>query len=112
MTTNYTYLSAVRFAIENGEFPAEVNEKLTALAESLEKRAHAVRKPTAKQKAAAEARESIPERMEQGEVYTATEIGKMFGESSQWASPKLKALVAAGVVIKTTEKGKSYFSLA
>ena len=112
MTTNYTYLSAVRFAIENGEFPAEVNEKLTALAESLEKRAHAVRKPTAKQKAAAEARESIPERMESGVLYTATDIGKMFGESSQWASPKLNALVTAGVLVKTVDKRKTYFSLA
>lgn len=112
MTTNITYLSAVRFAIENGEFPAEVTEKLTALADQLDKRAHAIRKPTKKQIASAEARDSIPERMEQGVLYTASDIGKLFGQSSQWASPKLNALVTAGVLVKTVDKRKSYFSLA
>ena len=107
-----TYLSAVRFAIENGNLPADVSEKLNQLAESLEKRANAIRKPTKKQLAAAEARESIPERMEQGEVYTASEVGKLFGQSAQWATPKLTALVSAGVVIRTVEKGKAFYSLA
>ena len=112
MTTNITYLSAVRFAIENGEFPTEVTEKLTALADQLDKRAHAIRKPTKKQIASAEARDSIPSVMEQGVLYTASDIGKLFGQSSQWASPKLNALVTAGVLVKTVDKRKSYFSLA
>lgn len=107
-----TYLSAVRFAVENGNLPADVNEKLTQLAESLEKRAHAIRKPTKKQIASAEARESIPAMLEQGVLYTASDIGKLFGESAQWASPKLNALVDAGVLVKTVDKRKSYFSLA
>ena len=110
--TNVTYLSAVRYAVENGDFPAEIADKLNALAEQLDKRAHAVRKPTTKQKQSAEARDSIPSVMEQGVLYTATDIGKLFGESSQWASPKLNALVSAGVLVKTVDKRKSYFSLA
>ena len=107
-----TYLSAVRFAVENGNLPADVNEKLTQLAESLEKRAHAIRKPTKKQIASAEARESIPAMLEQGVLYTATDVGTLFGQSAQWASPKLNALVVAGVLVKTVDKRKTYFSLA
>ena len=112
MKNEITYLSAVRYAVENGNLPAEYADKLNALAESLDKRAHAIRKPTAKQKQAMEARDSIPERMERGKLYIASEIGKLFGESSQWATPKLTALVSAGVLTKTVEKGKSYYSLA
>lgn len=110
--TNITYLSAVRYAVENGNLPAEYADKLSALADQLEKRAHAIRKPTAKQKAAAEAREGIPAMLEPGKLYTATEVGKLFGESANWASPKLNALVASGQLTKTVDKRKSYFSLA
>lgn len=107
-----TYLTAVRYAVENGNFPIEVADKLNALAESLEKRANAIRKPTKKQIESAEARDGIPAVMEQGKLYSATEIGKLFGQSSQWASPKLNALVNAGVLVKTIDKRKTYFSLA
>lgn len=113
MTTNITYLSAVRFAVENlPEAPAEVVEKLNALADQLDKRAHALRKPTKKQIASAEARDSIPSVMESGVRYSATDIGKLFGQSSQWAAPKLNSLVADGRLTKVTEKGKSFFLLA
>ena len=115
MTTSSkaTYLSAVNYAIENlADAPADVVERLTALRDSLVKRASAERKPTKAQIASAEARNSIPERMEQGVLYSATDIGKLFGESSQWASPKLNALVSAGVLVKTVDKRKVYFSLA
>lgn len=115
MTTSSkaTYLSAVNYAIENlADAPADVVERLTALRDSLVKRASAERKPTKAQIASAEARDSIPERMEQGTRYSATDIGKLFGESSQWATPKLSALVVAGVLTKTVEKGKSFYSLA
>lgn len=113
-----TYLSAVRYAVEElskgGVDPedAEVVAKLTALADQLEKRANAIRKPTKKQIESAEARDGIPAVMEQGKLYSATEIGKLFGQSSQWASPKLNALVNAGVLVKTIDKRKTYFSLA
>ena len=110
--TNVTYLSAVRYAVEHGEFPTDVTEKLSALGDALEKRANAIRKPTTKQKQAAEARDGIPGMMEPGKRYTATDIGKLFGQSSQWASPKVNALVNAGVLVKSVEKGRSYFTLA
>ena len=50
--------------------------------------------------------------LEQGVLYTATDVGKLFGQSAQWASPKLNALVVAGVLVKTVDKRKTYFSLA
>jgi hypothetical protein len=118
MKNEITYLSAVRYAIEElskgGVDPedTEVVAKLNALADQLDKRAHAIRKPTAKQKQAAEARDSIPERLERGVIYTAADVGKLFGETSAWAAPKLNALVAAGVLVKTVDKRKGYYSLA
>ena len=113
MTEKMTNVKAVEFVLSD-EFvlPEDVRERLTALHDSLVKRASAERKPTKAQIASAEARNSIPERMEQGARYSATDIGKLFGESSQWATPKLSALVTAGVLTKTVEKGKSFYSLA
>lgn len=108
-----TYLSAVNFAIDNlTDAPADVMERLTALRDSLVKRASAERKPSAKQIASAEARNEIVERMERGVIYSAADIGKMFGETSAWASPKLTALVNAGLVVKTIDKRKGYYTLA
>ena len=50
-SSKVTYRSAVEYAIANlVDAPAEVNEKLKALAESLAKKANGDRKPTAKQK--------------------------------------------------------------
>ena len=112
MTEKMTYVKAVEYVLGECELPEDVRERLTAMHESLVKRATAERKPTKKQVAAAEARDSIPAVMEQGKLYTATEIGKLFGESAQWASPKLSALVDAGVLVRTMDKRKSYFSLA
>ena len=112
MSEKVTYLSAVEYAIENlPEAPADVVERLTALRESLHKRATAERKPTKAQIASAEARDSIPSALELGKLYTATEVGKLFGQSSQWAAPKLNALVEQGVVAKTVDKRKTYYSL-
>jgi len=50
--------------------------------------------------------------MERGVVYSAADIAKMFGETSAWAAPKLNALVAAGLVSKTVEKRKGFYTLA
>lgn len=113
MSEKVTYLSAVEYAIDNlTDAPADVVERLTALRESLFKRAHAERKPTKAQVAAAEARDGIPAVMEKGVLYTATDIGKLFGQSSQWAAPKLSALEKSGVLVKTVDKRKTYYSLA
>lgn len=112
MTEKMTYVKAVEFVLNDENLPADVRERLTALHDSLVKRASAERKPTKAQRASAEARDSIPERMEVGVLYSATEIGKMFNQSSQWAAPKLNALVSSGVLVKTVDKRKTYFSLA
>jgi len=112
MKNEITYLSAVRYAVENGNLPAEYADKLSALADQLDKRSHAIRKPTAKQKQSAEARDTILNAMERGVVYSAADIAKMFGETSAWAAPKLNALVAAGLVSKTVEKRKGFYTLA
>lgn len=112
MTEKMTYVKAVEFVLNECDLPEDVRERMTAMHESLVKRANAIRKPTKAQIASAEARDSIPSVMEQGVLYSAADIGKMFDKSSQWATPKLKALVDAGVLVRTVEKQKAYFSLA
>lgn len=108
-----TYLRAVDFAIENlTDAPEDVIERLNALRQSLVKRATAERKPTKAQLQSVEARNEILTRMEPGVVYSLADIGKMFDQSSNWASPKMIALAADGKVVKTIDKRKVYYSLA
>lgn len=112
--TKTTYLSAVRYAIKNLEAsaPDDVLERLQALEASLVKRASAERKPTKAQREAVEARGEIVERLVAGERYTATDVGKLFDKTANWAAPKLNALVEQGVLVKTIDKRKGYYSLA
>ena len=112
MTEKMTYIKAVEYVLNEVSLPEDVRERFTAMYESLVKHATAERKPTKAQIASAEARESIPAALERGRLYTATEVGKLFGESSQWAAPKLNALEKSGVLVKTVDKRKTYFSLA
>lgn len=107
-----TYIKAVAFCIDNCDLPEDVAERMTALHASLVKRASAERKPTKAQIEAAHAREEIAERMEHGKLYSLAEIGKMFDKSPNWASPKMIALADAGVVVKTVDKRKVFYSLA
>ena len=46
-SSKLTYVSALTYAIENGNLPAEIVEKLTALRTQQEKRNSGAKKPTA-----------------------------------------------------------------
>lgn len=70
-------------------------------------------KPTKAQRENAVRKEGIYAVMEVGKTYTATDIATLMGEdwTAQRASALLKQMVEAGVVVKTTEKRRSYFAL-
>ena len=71
------------------------------------------RKPTADQLKNEETKVEILNLMENGKPYTVTEIQKMVGlESNQKTSALIRQLKESGLVIRTEEKGKAYFTKA
>jgi hypothetical protein len=116
--TKTTYRSAVEYAVKNlADAPQDVLDKLTALAASLEKKSGAERKPTATQVANEGYKSAIVDFL--GGVdkpQTVTDILKgvpaLEGFSNQKVSALMTQLKDAGVVVKTSDKRRSYFALA
>lgn len=81
--------------------------------ELLDKKNSADKKPTAQQVANESVKADILAKMVPNQLYTATEVQKMCGiESNQRATALLTQLKNAGLVTKTEDKRKSYFSIA
>jgi len=116
--TKVTYKSAVEYAVAHlTDAPADVQEKLIALAASLEKKSGAERKPTATQVANEGFKSAIVDFL--GGVsapQTVTDILKgvpaLAGFSNQKVSALMTQLVNSGAVVKSTDKRRSYFALA
>jgi len=111
-----TNVKALAYAIEKGNFPTEVTEKLTAIKTSFEKKS-ASKKPTANQEANEGFKATIIEVLTNAEkALTVTEIQTANAElgalSNQRVSALLRQLIDAGRVVKTIEKKKSYFAIA
>ena len=74
------------------------------------------RKPTAQQTANEGIKTAILDGMTSGRLYTVTEIQKEILKGSDLSNQKVTALIRqlkdAGLVVKTEDKRKSYFSLA
>ena len=114
--TKLTYSSALTYAIENCEMPADVREKLEALRAQQEKRSNADRKPTKNQQANANLREVVMDVLRNGgKPMTVTEVFNIMSEnpevsSTQKVSALMRQLLLEGRVVKTMEKRVSYFS--
>lgn len=84
--------------------------------ELLERKNAAIRKPTAKQVENLSVKNDILEHMVPGEKYTVTDLLKsvpvLAEASNQKATALMRQLVLDGLVVKTEDKRKSYFSLA
>ena len=122
MTTNsssnkLTYVTALTYAIENGNLPAEIVEKLTALRTQQEKRNSGDKKPTAKQNENAVLKDKIHSLlMGCAEAKTISEIMKMDDELSAMSNQKVATLVRQmvdeGKVERLEIKRKAYFKVA
>lgn len=118
MTNKMTNKKALTYVLENmAEIPADVKEKLEGMVAALENKAASTkRKPTAKQTENDGFKALILEfmRANPNRLLTCTEIGKEIAElnglNNQRISALMRGLVDAGLVEKTTEKGKSLFS--
>lgn len=84
--------------------------------ELLAKKNASDRKPTAQQTANEGIKTAILDGMTSGRLYTVTEIQKEILKGSDLSNQKVTALIRqlkdAGLVVKTEDKRKSYFSLA
>ena len=115
--TKMTQKVALNYVVENCELPEEVKAKIESMIVALEKKSakSGERKPTKTQIANEGFKSIIVYNMEHGRLYTITEIAKEmpFGEelSNQRVSALVRQLKDAGIVARTEEKRKAYFSL-
>ena len=114
MTNKMTYVKALEIAMEAVKDKTEVVEKLEALKASIAKKNSAERKPTATQKANMAYKGAILDFMEVGKKYTISELMKEVVELTDLSNQRVSALVRQlkddGLVERTEEKRKAYFS--
>ena len=89
-----------------------INHELELLA----KKNSAEKKPTAQQTANEAIKSAIVEAMEANRLYTVTEIQKSVAECAELSNQRVSALLRQlkddGVVVRTEDKRKAFFSLA
>lgn len=111
-----TYVKALTMAIEQGNLPTEVVEKLTALKEQQEKRNTGDKKPTKLQQENEGIKTHILELLEGHAPVTISELltlDEAFeGMSNQKMASLVRLLVNENKLKRTEEKRKAYFSLA
>jgi hypothetical protein len=120
MNTKTTYASAVEYALSHlTDAPASVQEKLTALLASLEKKSNAERKPTKTQTENAGYKQDILAWMTPNTLYSVTDVTKGVPSiakaelSNARVSAMLTQLVKdAHALVREEVKGKAYFKLA
>lgn len=109
---NFNALLAIPAVAENTALVDFINHEI----ELLDRKNSAERKPTAKQNENAALKSAIVDEMERGVKYTISEMLKVLPScadlTNQRVSAVVRQLVADGVVVRTEEKRKAYFSLA
>lgn len=112
-TEKMTNRKALQYILDNYDLPTDVTEKVEGMLVSLDKKSSGTRKPTANQVANAELKERIVSTLEENHLYQVKEIAKLMGfESFQKCSALVKQLKDEGVLVRTEDKGKAFFSLA
>jgi len=110
--TKMTYAAALSHVLTTCEMPEEVRAKLVALSESLAKKASAEKKPTAKQKEAAEVAQTLLVQLkENGNALTVSEMIAQLPVCEGMSNQKVSALIRSlgSAVERVEEKRKAYF---
>ena len=107
----------MKFSTPKGDISAEdMAIFLEHELELLSKKNSADKKPTAQQTANEAVKTAILDGLEDGKVYTITDIIKTVPECADMTNQKVSALVRqlvdADLMVKTVDKRKSYFSIA
>ena len=97
---------------QTAELVAKIENELTLLA----KKNSAEKKPTSQQVANDSVKQAIVDGMEHGVPYTITDIIKSVPACAELTNQRVSALMRqlkdAGVVVRTEDKRKAYFTLA
>lgn len=111
-----TNRKALEYVLNECSLPDEVKEKCENMLAQLIKKNSAERKPTATQVANEALKQDIVSAMERDRLYTISEMIKEFPCCSDLSTPKVSAIIRLlmqdGVVVRTVDKRKAYFSLA
>ncbi len=116
--TKATAWALVREIVENSDHEKTdiLLEKIDKEIEILAKKNSADKKPTAQQTANKGIQSAILEGMEEGKLYTISDLLKAIPEcadlTNQRVSALVRQLVEQGKIVRTEDKRKAYFSLA
>ena len=109
-----TNVKALEFVLANAELPAEYKEKIEKMKAQFEKKNSAEKKPTATQ-VANEGIKGIILEVLADKSMTITEMQKASADLDELSNQKISALLSqmikSGVVVRTEDKRKAYFSL-
>ena len=107
-----TNVKALAYVLANVELPAEVKAKVENMKAQFEKKNSAEKKPTANQVANQAIVEGILAEMEEGVLYTITDMIKKLPSCADLTNQKVSALIKPliGISIeRVEEKRKAYF---
>ena len=107
-----TNVKALAYVLENCDLTDEVREKVEKMKAQFEKKNSAEKKPTANQVANKELQSAILEGMQNGKLYTITDMIKEIPACATLTNQKVSAIVRAMVGIsveRVEEKRKAYF---
>ena len=107
-----TNVKALSYVLANCELTDEVRAKVEKMKEQFEKKNSAEKKPTANQVANDTLKEAILSEMEEGRLYTISEMMKELPSCADHSNQKLSAIIRQmlGVSVeRVEEKRKAYF---
>lgn len=107
-----TNVKALAYVLENCDLTNEVREKIEKMKEQFEKKNSAEKKPTANQVANKGIQDAILEGMQNGKLYTITDMIKEIPACADLTNQKVSALIRPliGISIERVEdKRKAYF---
>lgn len=109
-----TNVKALEVVLNGGEITPEVREKLEKMKAQFIKKNGAERKPTANQTENAGLKIDILDGMESGKAYTITDLMKAIPSLADLSNQRVSAIVRQmkdeGLVTRTEEKRKAYFT--
>lgn len=107
-----TNVKALSYVLANCELTEEVREKVENMKAQFEKKNSSEKKPTANQVANDALKEAILSEMEEGRLYTISEMMKELPSCADHSNQKLSAIIRQmlGVSVeRVEEKRKAYF---
>ena len=107
-----TNVKALAYVLANADLPTDVKEKVEKMKAQFEKKNSAEKKPTANQVANKGIQDAILEGMENGKLYTITDMIKEIPACADLTNQKVSALIRPLINVsieRVEDKRKAYF---